>query len=87
MLPFQLLAGMWAADAAILKEIYWSESKALIISNEEMENIMKKFKSRDESGLLIKGISETSKNEAKWTKKRLPSNAIRALAASILGSA
>ena len=87
MLPFQLLAGMWAADAAILKEIYWSESKALIISNGEMENIMKIVKSRDESGLLIKGVSETSKNEAKWTKKRLPSNAIRTLAASILGSA
>ena len=51
-----------------------------------MGNIMKIVKSRDESGLLIKGISETSKNEAKWTKTRLPSNAIRTLAASILGS-
>ena len=37
----------------------------LIISNEEMNDIMKTFKSLEESGLLIKGVSETIKNEAK----------------------
>ena len=36
----------------------------LIISNEEM-NDMKIVKSLEESGLLIKGISEITKNEAK----------------------
>ena len=36
----------------------------LIISNEEM-NIMKIVKSLEESGLLIKGVSKTIKNEAK----------------------
>ena len=36
----------------------------LIISNEEMNDIMKIVKSLEESGLLIKGISEI-KNEAK----------------------
>ena len=34
-------------------------------SNEEMNDIMKKIKSLEESGLLIKGVSETIKNEAK----------------------
>ena len=36
-----------------------------IISNEEMNDIMKIIKSPEKSGLLIKGISETIKNEAK----------------------
>ena len=33
-----------------------------IISNEEMNDIMKIVKSPEESGLLIKGVSETIKN-------------------------
>ena len=37
----------------------------LIISNEEMDDIMKKFKSLDDSFLLIKSVSEIFKNEAK----------------------
>ena len=36
----------------------------LIISNEEMDDIMEIVKSLEESGLLIKGVSETIKNEA-----------------------
>ena len=41
---------------------------ALIISNEEMKDIMKIIKSLEESVLLIKGINETIKNEAKEKK-------------------
>ena len=37
----------------------------LIISNEGMNDIMKIVKSPEDSGLLIKGVSETIKNEAK----------------------
>ena len=40
----------------------------LIISNEEMNDIMKIIKCLEESGLLIKGFSETIKNEAKEQK-------------------
>ena len=59
LLPLGLSAGMSAADAAIQKIIYGSGTTALIISNEEMEDIMEIVKSLEESGLLIKGISET----------------------------
>ena len=38
---------------------------ALIISDEGMNAIMKIIKSLEESGLFIKGVSETVKNEAK----------------------
>ena len=36
----------------------------LIISNNEMNDTMKIVKSLEESGLLIKDVSETIKNEA-----------------------
>ena len=58
----RLSAGMSAAETAIQKEIYGSGTTALIISNEEMKDIMKIVKFLEESGLLIKGISETIKN-------------------------
>ena len=56
---------MSAADAAIQNKIYGSGTTALIISNEEMKDIMKIVKSLEESGLLIKGTSEKIKNETK----------------------
>ena len=42
----------------------------LIISNEEINDIMKIVKSLEESGLLIKGVSKTIKSEAKEQKGR-----------------
>ena len=50
--------------------MFGSGFTTLIISNEEMEDI-KKVKSLEDSGLLIKGVSETTKNEAKKTKGRI----------------
>ena len=41
---------------------------ALIISNEEMEDIMEIVKSLEESGLLIEDMSEIIKNEIKEQK-------------------
>ena len=60
--------GMSAADAAIQKKIYGSVTTALIVSNEEIKDIMKILKSIEKSGLIIKGTSETTKNEAKERK-------------------
>ena len=94
-LPFRLSSGMSAADAAIQKKIYGSgrpsdlapHTTALIISNEEMEDIMKIVKSLEESGLLIQEISETIKNETKEQKARFLSILLGTLAAGILGNA
>ena len=88
LLPFWLSAGMSAADPAIQKKIYGSGSTALIISNEETEDIMKIVKWLEKPKLLIKGISETVKNEAKEQKGAfLPMLLGMLLAASMLGSA
>ena len=40
----------------------------LIISNKEMNDIIKKVNSLESSGLLIKGVNETIQNEAKQQK-------------------
>ena len=45
-----------------------AKQTALLISNEEVNDIMKIVKSLEESGLLIKDASETVKNEAKEQK-------------------
>ena len=49
----------------------------LIISNEEMNDTMKMVKFLEESGLLIKGVSETIEIENKRTKKRIYQYVVR----------
>ena len=51
-----------------------------------MEDIMKIIKSLEESGLIIKGITEAVKNEAKEQKFGFPSMLLGKLAASIFGN-
>ena len=58
LLPLGLSAVLSTADAAIQKKIYG------LGTIKEIEDIMKVVKSLEESGLFIKGISETIKNEA-----------------------
>ena len=48
--------------------MFGSGMTTLIISNEEMYDIIKMVKSPGESVLLIKGVSKTIKNEAKEQK-------------------
>ena len=57
---------------------------SLIISNEEINDIMKVVKSIEESGLLIKGV-KTIKNEAK-EKSQISQYDIGPLGASLLGN-
>ena len=87
MIPLRLTAATSSADADIQKKIYGSDTTALYISNEEVENIMKIVKSCEESRLLIKGISEKIKNETKKEKGRFLLIFLGTLAVSILGNA
>ena len=54
-----------AADAGIHKKILVSRSKALIMSNDEIKDIIKIVKPLEDSDLLLKRVSETIQNEAK----------------------
>ena len=54
-----------------IKKILGSGNATLIISNHEMEDIIKIVKSLEDSGLLLKGVSETIQNDAKEKKEDL----------------
>ena len=69
LIPLGLTAAASTTDTAIHKKIFRSGFTTLKISNEEINDIMKIVNSLEESGLLIKGVSETIKNETKNKKK------------------
>ena len=58
----------------------------LIISNKEMNDIMKIDNPLEESGLLIEGVSETIKNKEKEQKGRFRSMLLGTLVVSLLGN-
>ena len=60
-----LIASTFARDVAIQKKIFGLDMETLILSNEEMDDIMEIVKSLEVSDLLIKGVIETIENEAK----------------------
>ena len=55
----------------------------IIISNEEMDDILKIVKSFQGSGLLIQGVSETNQNEAREQKGGFLSMLLGLLGASL----
>ena len=57
----------------------------LIISNDEMDEILKIVKSLKNSGLLLKGVSETIQHEAKEYRGGFLSMLLGTLGASLLG--
>ena len=67
LLPLGLTAAASAADAEIHEKILGSghNNTTLIISNDEMDDIMKIVKSLENSGVLLKRVSETIQHEAK----------------------
>ena len=76
LIPLELKAGASATDTAIQKKRFGSGMTTLIISNEKM-NIIKTVQSLKDSGLMIKCVSKTIKNEAKRTKRRISRSVIR----------
>ena len=68
LIPLGLTTTTSATDAGIHKKMFGSDFTTVINSNEEMNDIIKIVKSLEESGLLIKGVSKTIKNEGKEQK-------------------
>ena len=65
LIPLGLTAAALATDAIINKKMFGCGTITLINSNEKLNDIMNLVKSFEESGLLLKGGSETITNEAK----------------------
>ena len=62
-----------------------SGNTTLVISNNEMGDIIKIVKSLEDSGLLMKGVSKTIQNEIKEQKRGFLSMLLGTLGASLLG--
>ena len=84
--PLGLTAAASAADTGIQKKILGSEATTLIISNEEMNDVMKIVQALEDSGILLQGFSETIKNETKEQKGGFLSMLLGTLGASLLGN-
>ena len=82
-----LTAAASAADAGIHKKILGSDhnNTTLIISNDEMDDILKIVKSLENSGVLLKGVRETIQHEAKEQRGEFLSMLLGTLGASLLG--
>ena len=90
LIPLGLTAAASAAHAGIRKKLLGSGynnnniTTTIIISDNEMEDIIKIVKSLEDSGSLLKGVSETVQNEVKEQGGFL-SMLLGTLGASLLG--
>ena len=84
--PLGITAATSATDAGIQKKIHISITTTLIISNEEMKDIMKIIQALEDSNILLKGVTKTIKNETKEQKGGFLSMLLGTLGASLLGN-
>ena len=81
-----LTAASSAIDAGVQKKIYsGSGTTTLVISGEQMIDTMKIVQASENSGILLKGVTKTIKNETKEDKGGFLSMLLGTLGASWLG--
>ena len=83
--PLGLAASMSAIDGSMQKKIHGSGVK-LIIEQEDMNDVMKIIEALENSGILLKGVSKTIKNETKEQRGGFLSMLLGTLGASLLGN-
>ena len=76
LIPLRLTAAASETDEVIHKRMFRFGTTTLTISNEKINDIMKIVTPLEEDGLLIKGVSITTKNGSKRTKSRISRNII-----------
>ena len=86
LIPLGLTASASAADAGIHKNILGSGNTTLIVSNKDMDDLIKIVKFLQDSGLLLKGVTESVQNELKEQKGRFLSMLLGTLGPSLLGN-
>ena len=84
--PLGLTANVSAIDGSIKKKMLGSGTTTLIISNNEMNDIIKIVKSLEDSGVILKGVRETIQYEAKEQREGYLSMLLGTLGASLLGN-
>ena len=68
LIPLGLSAAASTADAGTHKKILGSGNTTLIISNKDMDDLIRIVKSLEDSGLLLKGVTKSVQNEVKDQK-------------------
>ena len=84
--PLGITAAASAIDTGIQKKIHGSGTATLIISNEEMNDIMKIVQALEDSDILLKRITKTIENETKEQKGVFLGMLLGTLGASFLGN-
>ena len=84
--PLGITATPLAIDAGIQKKIHGSGTTTLIISNEEMNDIMKIAQALEDSTILLKGVTKTIKNETKEQKRGFLGTLADTLGSLLLGN-
>ena len=82
------LLGLTAACSAIdagVKKLYGSGSKTLVISNDDIQDVLKIVKSLEDSGVLLKGVTKIIHNDISEQKGGFLSMLLGTLGASLLG--
>ena len=74
-----------AIDAGIQKKLYGSGSKNLVVSNDDIQDVLKIVKSLEDSRLLLKGVTKTIHNDISEQKGGFLSILLGTLGASLLG--
>ena len=69
----------------VLKKMLGSGATTLIISNDEIDDILKIVNFLEYSGVLLKGVSETIQHEANEQREGFLSMLLGTLGASLLG--
>ena len=86
LIPLGLTAAASAADAGIHKKILRSGNTTLIISNEEMNDVIKIVQALEDSNISLKGVTGTVKNETKEQKGGFLIMVLGTLGASLIGN-
>ena len=84
--PLGITAAASAIDAGTQKKIHGSGTTALIISNEEINDIMQIVQALEDCNILLKGITKTIKNETKEREGGFLSMLLGTLGTSLLGN-
>ena len=84
--PLGITGAASAIDARIQKKTHGSGNTTLIISNEEMNDIIKIIQPLENSNIFIKRVTKTIKNKTKEQKVEFLSMLLSTLGASLLGN-
>ena len=84
--PLGIAAAASAIDTGIQKQIHGYGTTILIISNKEMNDMIKIVQALEDSNVLLKGVTKAIENKTKEQKGRFLSMLLGTLGASLLGN-